>query len=110
MSPAASDDAFGLSWRHTLHPFQREGVARLLDAESLLLADEMGLGKTIQAIAALRVLAALGAGGRPGRAAAAAMAPAVPHLGAGPVAGHRHRPARGPHRPYLCLDTIEGVR
>ena len=42
--------------RRTLYPYQREGVARLLDGERLLLADDMGLGKTIQAVAACHVL------------------------------------------------------
>ena len=46
---------FGLTWRHDLFGFQRDGIARLA-AGSVLLADEMGLGKTIQAIGALRVL------------------------------------------------------
>jgi SNF2 family DNA or RNA helicase len=39
-----------------LFPFQRDGVAFLLERESALLADEMGLGKSIQAIAAVRLL------------------------------------------------------
>jgi SNF2 family DNA or RNA helicase len=45
-----------LTWRHPLHPYQHDGVARLLAEPAVLLADEMGLGKTIQAIAALRLL------------------------------------------------------
>ena len=42
--------------RRRLYPYQREGVARLLEAERLLLADDMGLGKTIQAAAACHAL------------------------------------------------------
>jgi len=42
--------------RRKLYPYQREGVARLLDGERLLLADDMGLGKTIQAAAACHAL------------------------------------------------------
>jgi hypothetical protein len=42
--------------RRKLYPYQREGVARFLDAERLLLADDMGLGKTIQAAAACHAL------------------------------------------------------
>ncbi len=37
----------------TLQPFQRAGVAYLLEARRSFLADEQGLGKTIQALAAL---------------------------------------------------------
>jgi SWI/SNF-related matrix-associated actin-dependent regulator 1 of chromatin subfamily A len=37
----------------TLEPFQRAGVAYVLDARRAFLADEQGLGKTIQALAAL---------------------------------------------------------
>ena len=39
-----------------LYPYQREGVARLLEQGRLLLADDMGLGKTTQAIAACHAL------------------------------------------------------
>jgi superfamily II DNA or RNA helicase len=39
-----------------LYPYQREGVARLLETGRLLLADDMGLGKTTQAIAACHAL------------------------------------------------------
>ena len=39
-----------------LYPYQREGVARVLQAGRLLLADDMGLGKTTQAIAACHAL------------------------------------------------------
>jgi len=42
--------------RRKLYPYQREGVARLLEGERLLLADDMGLGKTIQAAAACHAL------------------------------------------------------
>ncbi len=52
---------FGLTWPHSLFPYQRTGVRALLSKPSLLLADEMGLGKTIQVIAALRCLFAAGA-------------------------------------------------
>jgi hypothetical protein len=45
-----------LEWSAPLLPFQRMGVATLLERRALLLADEMGLGKTIQAIAAMRIL------------------------------------------------------
>jgi len=48
-----------LSWPLPLFPYQRTGIATLLERSSLLLADEMGLGKTIQAIAALRCLFAV---------------------------------------------------
>jgi SNF2 family DNA or RNA helicase len=48
--------AGALVWPAPLLPFQREGVATLLDRRELLLADDMGLGKTMQAIAALRIL------------------------------------------------------
>jgi superfamily II DNA or RNA helicase len=37
----------------TLEPFQRAGVAYVLDARRTFLADEQGLGKTVQALAAL---------------------------------------------------------
>ena len=37
----------------TLMPFQREGLAFLMQHERCLLADEMGLGKTVQALAFL---------------------------------------------------------
>ena len=36
-----------------LYPFQRPGVAWLIDRDRALLADEMGLGKTVQALVAL---------------------------------------------------------
>lgn len=39
-----------------LYPFQRRGVAFLLQCERAVLADDMGLGKTVQVIAALRRL------------------------------------------------------
>ncbi|MDB5219918.1 MAG: rapA [Myxococcaceae bacterium] len=39
-----------------LYPYQREGVARMLETGRLLLADDMGLGKTTQAIAACHAL------------------------------------------------------
>jgi hypothetical protein len=44
------------SLRRKLYPYQREGVARFLEAGRLLLADDMGLGKTTQAIAACHAL------------------------------------------------------
>jgi SNF2 family DNA or RNA helicase len=46
-----------LEWPHGFFPFQREGVAALIERDVLLLADDMGLGKTVQAVAALRILA-----------------------------------------------------
>ncbi len=46
-----------LKWPAEIRPFQRDGIAVLLDRAEVLLADEMGLGKTIQTIAALRILA-----------------------------------------------------
>ena len=39
-----------------LYPFQRNGVAWLLQNRKAILADDMGLGKTIQVIAAIRRL------------------------------------------------------
>ncbi|HEY2737072.1 MAG TPA: SNF2-related protein, partial [Thermoanaerobaculia bacterium] len=42
--------------RHSLYPYQREGMLHLAFGERALLADEMGLGKTIQAIAACVLL------------------------------------------------------
>jgi superfamily II DNA or RNA helicase len=42
--------------KQKLFPYQREGLARFLQAGRLLLADDMGLGKTAQAIAACHVL------------------------------------------------------
>jgi SNF2 family DNA or RNA helicase len=48
-----------LEWPAPLYPYQREGVATLVERDALLLADDMGLGKTIQAIAAVRVLTRL---------------------------------------------------
>lgn len=56
----SSAGEFGLSWPHSLFPYQENGVRALISKPSLLLADEMGLGKTIQAIAALRCLFAAG--------------------------------------------------
>ncbi len=53
-----SNAAFGLGWPHPLFGYQKDGIERLLNNQSVLLADEMGLGKTIQAIAALRILTA----------------------------------------------------
>jgi len=41
-----------------LRPFQRAGVAYVLDARRTFLADEQGLGKTVQALAALEADAA----------------------------------------------------
>jgi len=46
-----------LDWPAPIKPFQKDGIAVLVERREVLLADEMGLGKTIQAIAALRVLA-----------------------------------------------------
>ena len=43
--------------RHSLLPYQREGMLHLAFGERALLADEMGLGKTVQAIAACELLA-----------------------------------------------------
>ena len=40
----------------SLFPFQRDGVAFLIEQKTALLADEMGLGKSIQAIVAARLL------------------------------------------------------
>lgn len=37
-----------------LYPYQKEGVAALLNRGSALLADEMGLGKTVQALMCMR--------------------------------------------------------
>ena len=42
--------------RDDLYPFQRKGVAWLLQNHKAILADDMGLGKTIQVIAAIRRL------------------------------------------------------
>ena len=39
-----------------LRPYQRKGVAFLVERRSALLADQMGLGKTVQAAVALQVL------------------------------------------------------
>ena len=39
-----------------LHPYQKKGVAFVVQAGRALIADEMGLGKTLQAIAAAEVL------------------------------------------------------
>ncbi len=41
----------------TLRPYQRQGVARVLELERTLIGDEPGLGKTIQSISALVGLA-----------------------------------------------------
>ncbi|MBM3495693.1 MAG: hypothetical protein FJX72_15420, partial [Armatimonadetes bacterium] len=46
-----------LDWPAEIRPFQREGVAILLERREVLLADEMGLGKTVQTAAALRIMA-----------------------------------------------------
>jgi hypothetical protein len=45
-------------FRRKLYPYQRTGVARILETGRLLLADDMGLGKTTQAIAACHALTA----------------------------------------------------
>ena len=50
--------------RHTLLPYQREGMLHLAFGERALLADDMGLGKTIQAIAACELLRKLRGVGR----------------------------------------------
>jgi superfamily II DNA or RNA helicase len=42
--------------RHTLYPYQQEGMLHLAFTGRALLADEMGLGKTVQAIAACELL------------------------------------------------------
>jgi len=47
-----------------LFPYQREGVAHLIQAGRALLSDDMGLGKTVQAIGACEVLCARGEAGR----------------------------------------------
>ena len=48
-----------LCQRPQLMPFQREGVAQLVDGRrGVILADEMGLGKTPQVICALQSLGA----------------------------------------------------
>ncbi|MBI3201398.1 MAG: DEAD/DEAH box helicase family protein [Myxococcales bacterium] len=44
------------SLRRKLYPYQRDGIARLLEVGRLLLADDMGLGKTTQAVAACHAL------------------------------------------------------
>lgn len=49
-----------LDWHAPLLPYQKVGLAALVQRDELLLADDMGLGKTIQAIGALRVLFAQG--------------------------------------------------
>ncbi len=43
-----------------LRPFQRAGVAYLIDHPQAILADEMGLGKTVQALAAIEARAGSG--------------------------------------------------
>lgn len=40
----------------SLRPYQRDGVAFLLEREAALLADQMGLGKTVQAAVALQAI------------------------------------------------------
>ncbi|OYV97192.1 MAG: hypothetical protein B7Z68_04045 [Acidobacteria bacterium 21-70-11] len=47
-----------------LFPYQRAGVAYLVEAGRALLADDMGLGKTVQAIAACEVLRGRGEANR----------------------------------------------
>jgi superfamily II DNA or RNA helicase len=47
-----------------LFPYQRTGVAYLVEAGRALLADDMGLGKTVQAIAACEVLRGRGEASR----------------------------------------------
>ena len=42
--------------KHSLFPYQQEGMLHLAFTERALLADEMGLGKTVQAIAACELL------------------------------------------------------
>jgi len=42
--------------RHSLYPYQQEGVLHLAFNERSLLADDMGLGKTVQAIGACELL------------------------------------------------------
>lgn len=42
--------------KHTLYPYQKEGMLHLAFTGRALLADEMGLGKTVQAIAACELL------------------------------------------------------
>ena len=42
--------------RHSLYPYQQEGMLHLAFTGRALLADEMGLGKTVQAIAACELL------------------------------------------------------
>ncbi len=42
--------------RHTLYPYQQEGMLHLAFTGRALLADEMGLGKTVQAVAACELL------------------------------------------------------
>lgn len=45
-----------LKVNNALFPYQREGVAKIIDNKVLLLADEQGLGKTIQVIEALNII------------------------------------------------------
>jgi len=42
--------------KHSLYPYQLEGLSEFLRSGRLLLADDMGLGKTVQAIAACHVM------------------------------------------------------
>ena len=42
--------------KHTLYPYQKEGMLHLAFTGRALLADEMGLGKTVQAVAACELL------------------------------------------------------
>ena len=45
----------------SLYGFQKSGIVRLLQSNSLLLADDMGLGKTVQALVAMDTLFQMGA-------------------------------------------------
>jgi len=42
--------------KHSLYPYQQDGMLHLAFGERAMLADEMGLGKTVQAIAACELL------------------------------------------------------
>jgi superfamily II DNA or RNA helicase len=55
LSPSELREAFK-RLKRPLHPYQREGVERFLEAGRLLLADDMGLGKTAQAIACCEIM------------------------------------------------------